>query len=351
MIPFKISLRKVGEAGQEVEVMPETTVGEIKAQQDLKGYGFRFRGPRKDSATMADLGIKVGETIHVCKTAPSVVRQAALRLKTGECKKSNAHNHLNLHAQTQGVVVDAVMMEGDRVVNVLGGLLRGKETPRDPSQTDKERMNEILIQKRRYNNELHELRERLASQRSTAALHRAAELRAAMATIKDKATLTAQYKARLKVLNEKEKQGKAAECKTKGEAKGKAKAKAKGKAEGEAIRHAKGNPEPEDSAKQVTVPNGEVPALSQEVSKGRGKRKAEGKAKAKAKGKERGEAKRHAKGNPEPSDSATHVTATAEGVPIPPQEVSKASNLDSEETTVEAPPVPAATPEVSTDVD
>ena len=50
MIPFKISLRKVGEAGQEVEVMPETPVGEIKAQQDLKGYSVRFKGPWKDDA-------------------------------------------------------------------------------------------------------------------------------------------------------------------------------------------------------------------------------------------------------------------------------------------------------------
>ena len=93
MNPFKISLRKVGEECQEVEVTSETTVREIKAGQDLKGYGFRFKGPRKDSATMADLGIKVGETIHVCKTV-SVPVSAPVSVPVSECSSKCSGSRL-----------------------------------------------------------------------------------------------------------------------------------------------------------------------------------------------------------------------------------------------------------------
>ena len=115
MAAFTIFIRKVGEEGQEVEVTPETTIGELKAQQGLKGYGFRFKGPWKDSAKIADIGIKAGETLNVCKAAPTPKQQAALRLKSGDTKKSTAHTHLNLHAATQGVVVAAIMAEGQQV--------------------------------------------------------------------------------------------------------------------------------------------------------------------------------------------------------------------------------------------
>ena len=69
---FKVFIRKVGEEGQEVEVTPESTVGEIKAQQGLKGYSLRFKRYTHRSGMlrhpcanvkMTDLGVKAGETI------------------------------------------------------------------------------------------------------------------------------------------------------------------------------------------------------------------------------------------------------------------------------------------------
>ena len=136
MAAFNIFIRKAGEEGQEVEVTPQTTVGEIKAKR-LKGYAVRFKGPWKDGAKMADLGIKDGETINMCKTGRSAVQKASLRLIKGDTKKSTAHSHLNLHAQTQGVVVEAVMAEGQRVsgkmdelrddVQGMQNILRGKK--------------------------------------------------------------------------------------------------------------------------------------------------------------------------------------------------------------------------------
>ncbi len=101
-----------------MEVKPETTVAEIKAKLNMKGHVLCFGGNRKDGHSMADLGIKRGETINVFKTAPGSARQASLRLKKGKenggTRKSTAHDHLNLHQQTQGVVVEAVMREGER---------------------------------------------------------------------------------------------------------------------------------------------------------------------------------------------------------------------------------------------
>ena len=53
---------------QEVEVTPETTVGNLKEKHGLKSYGCRFKGAWKNASTMADLRVKAGETIHFCKT-------------------------------------------------------------------------------------------------------------------------------------------------------------------------------------------------------------------------------------------------------------------------------------------
>ena len=71
MAAFAVFIRKVGEGPLEVEVTPEVTVGELKANNDLKGYAARFKGPWKDGNTMADLRIKTGETTNVCKTSYS----------------------------------------------------------------------------------------------------------------------------------------------------------------------------------------------------------------------------------------------------------------------------------------
>ena len=65
---FKVFVHKVGEEGQEVEVTPESTVGEIKALQGLKGYCFYFEGTRwANKAKMTDLGVKAGENITAVK--------------------------------------------------------------------------------------------------------------------------------------------------------------------------------------------------------------------------------------------------------------------------------------------
>ena len=115
---FRIFVRKTGEAPQEVHVTPATTVAEIKAQKDLKGYVCCFKGNRKDGDTMTTLGIQSGNTINVFKTAQNPAYQAAKRLQRGKAKggtaQSTAHAHLNLHRQTQEVVVEALMTESQQ---------------------------------------------------------------------------------------------------------------------------------------------------------------------------------------------------------------------------------------------
>ena len=113
--PFRIFVSKTGENPQEVHVTPTTTVAEIKAQKDLKGYVCCFKGNRKDGDTMTTLGIQSGNTINVFRTAQNPAYQAAKRLQRGKAKggtaQSTAHAHLNLHRQTQEVVVEALMTE------------------------------------------------------------------------------------------------------------------------------------------------------------------------------------------------------------------------------------------------
>ncbi len=113
---FKILVRKAGEEASEIAVTAATTIAEIKSQKGLKGYVCCYKGNRKDAETMAALGMKPGDTISVCKTAQTAVYQATRKLQRGKAKggtaKSTAHAHL--HTQTQAVVVEAVMTEGQR---------------------------------------------------------------------------------------------------------------------------------------------------------------------------------------------------------------------------------------------
>ena len=108
---FKIFVRKTGEEASEIDVTAATTIAEIKAQIGLKGYVCCYKGNRKDTETVAVLGMKAGDTISVCKTAQTAVYQAARKLQRGTAE-STAHAHLL--AQTQAVVVEAVMTEGQR---------------------------------------------------------------------------------------------------------------------------------------------------------------------------------------------------------------------------------------------
>ena len=129
---FRIFVRKTGEAPQEVHVTPTTTVAEIKAQKDLKGYVCCFKGNRKDGDTMTTLGIQSGNTINVFKTAQSPAYQAAKRLQRGKAKgrtaQSTAHAHLNLHRQTQEVVVEAIMTESQQTREAVAKVRVGKLT-------------------------------------------------------------------------------------------------------------------------------------------------------------------------------------------------------------------------------
>ena len=88
MAAFTVFTRKVGEEGQDLEVKPETTVGEIKAQQGLKGYALYFKGRWKDSAKMKDLGIQSGDIISACKTGYKPGQRAGKKLE--KCKGGRA---------------------------------------------------------------------------------------------------------------------------------------------------------------------------------------------------------------------------------------------------------------------
>ena len=101
---FQIFIRKTGEVPQAISVTPTTTAAEIKAQKDLKGYVCCFKGNRSDADTMTMLGVHIGDTINVFRTAQNPAYQAAKRLQRGKAKggtaQSRARTHLNLHRQT-----------------------------------------------------------------------------------------------------------------------------------------------------------------------------------------------------------------------------------------------------------
>ena len=127
MAAFKVFLRKTGETGVEVEVTPETLMSDLKVRRDLVGYTMSYKGHLKNATRMADLGIKAGETISAVKTRQTPVRQVELRLKTGHIIWTTAHSHLNLHVQTQAMVVSAVMEESElnrKTTKEEGALIR-----------------------------------------------------------------------------------------------------------------------------------------------------------------------------------------------------------------------------------
>ena len=175
MAAFNINLRKTGEDLKKVQVTPATTVRELKAQEGFKGHVFFFKKSLKDADTMEDLGISAEETINVHKTAPTSYRRAALRLKSGDTKRS--HNHAQLHAASTGAVVDAVMDEGQRVADkvdkvkddtavvrgdtaALRNFFEGGEVPRKEGQSDQARLGELRVQKRLMDNEIKGLNEK-----------------------------------------------------------------------------------------------------------------------------------------------------------------------------------------------
>ena len=53
MVAFKIFLRKTGEEKVEVEVEAETSMSDIKVKHGLVGYMMSYKGPRKNTATVA----------------------------------------------------------------------------------------------------------------------------------------------------------------------------------------------------------------------------------------------------------------------------------------------------------
>ena len=122
MASFTIFIRKPGEDKEEMVVTRETTVADVKALKGLKGHVLCFRGNRKDGDTMAILGIAAGETINVCKTTCNPNYYATRRLKLSKDKRGGTARstaHPSLHAQTQAVVVDAVMSDGDQTRRAL----------------------------------------------------------------------------------------------------------------------------------------------------------------------------------------------------------------------------------------
>ena len=144
MATFPNFIRKVGEEPLKVDFTPETTVGDIKAQHDLKGHAFRFKGPWKDNSKMVDLGIKAGETINVCgcNTSRTSEYKALHRLKTGLTKKSTAHAHI--HKETQAVLVDAVMKEGSKTVGAIAELSKQMDEKTRPMPGEADQMRELL---------------------------------------------------------------------------------------------------------------------------------------------------------------------------------------------------------------
>ena len=124
MAAFTIFPRKPGEEKVQLEVTPQTTVADIKKRNGLKGHALCFKGNRKDSDTIAILGIEAGDVINACKTGGNASYHAARRLQMGKANggtvKSTAHP--SLHATTQAVVIDAVMSEGEQTRRDLSTL-------------------------------------------------------------------------------------------------------------------------------------------------------------------------------------------------------------------------------------
>ena len=171
MAAFKVFLRKTGETGVEAEVMPETLMSDLKVRRDLVGYTMSYKGHLKNATRMADLGIKAGETISAVKTRQTPVRQVELRLKTGHIIWTTAHSHLNLHVQTQAMVVSAVMEESElnrkttkeesasihKVLGNLTAIAQGDMSARALDQHVRERRNQLRTQTRAIQNELADL--------------------------------------------------------------------------------------------------------------------------------------------------------------------------------------------------
>ena len=93
MAAFNIFLRKTGEGKEQLEVTPKTTVADIKAEKNLKGYVLCFKGHRKDGDAMATLGVQAGDTINVCKTSHDSAYYAARRLKLEKAKGPRPQVH------------------------------------------------------------------------------------------------------------------------------------------------------------------------------------------------------------------------------------------------------------------
>jgi hypothetical protein len=248
MTAFQIIIRKSGEEGHQINVRPETTISEIKAQERLQGIAFRFKGQIKDATTMAAMGIKPGEIVNVYKTAPTGATQSALRLKSGKIKRS--YNHAQLHAASTGTVVEAVMSESQRVagkieavnedtkairedVQNLTNILRRENTESDEGRPVKELLAEGRMAVRQMQNRVKNLneqdkkRQRTDKQEILETMQEAADIARSskdFCRYQNLGELTAAYKAQVKIL-------KTNENAEKRKAKAKAKAKAKQEAD------------------------------------------------------------------------------------------------------------------------
>ena len=180
MAAFKVFIRKSGETGVEIEVVPDTTVGDIKARHDLVGSTLSYKGQLKNATRMSDIGIQAGSVISVVKTAQTGLKQAESRMKHGQ-KRSTVH-HLALHAQTQAVVVSSVMEESEltrttvkgesaSIKKTLGDVLdivRGGTTARAPNQSAHDRRKELLVRTLVTKNELADVNEEIKAGKAAA---------------------------------------------------------------------------------------------------------------------------------------------------------------------------------------
>ena len=108
----------------ETQVTPETTMRDLKARCDLKGYQLSFKGTRNDGIRVADLGIQPGETISAIRTGYTPGNQASWRKKTGRSKVSRVHD-----------VVEAVMNEGGKVSREVADVGAGVKKLADDVKT------------------------------------------------------------------------------------------------------------------------------------------------------------------------------------------------------------------------
>ena len=104
MASYKIQLRIPGTEGKELEVRRDTTVGEIKRAEGLKGYLFYFKKPVKDAQTMQDIAIEAGDTISAYKTGQSLAKQQSYRLKNGQHTVRVKYGQAS--SSTEGVVME-----------------------------------------------------------------------------------------------------------------------------------------------------------------------------------------------------------------------------------------------------